>query len=83
MKKGWIIETIEMDCPLCDKIHKVEKRRRFTSYLIKGEPTEFQEDYFYCPNFYYSAENEFVSAEMMDENLQRAREAYNKKHKEQ
>ena len=28
MKDNYLIEKVERDCPLCDKVHFVEKRKR-------------------------------------------------------
>ena len=70
MEKSYLVEVVQRDCPLCDRIHAVEKRRRIGSMLIKGEPVQFEETYFFCPNCADDDENEFVPAELMDKNLQ-------------
>lgn len=48
--------------------------------LIKNEEVTYEEMYFFCPDSVEYDEDEFVSAEMMDQNLQSARNAYRKKH---
>lgn len=80
MEKSYLVETVQRDCPFCNKIHAVEKRTRLGSMLIKGEPVQFEETFFFCPNHADEEENEFVPAEMMDKNLQNARKAYRIKH---
>ena len=80
MDKSYLIESIERDCPLCNKTHFLEKRRRKTSMLIKNEEVVYEEVYFSCPNSAECEEDEFVSSEMMDQNLQSARNAYRKAH---
>lgn len=80
MEKSYLVEVVERDCPICSTTHSIEKRRRLGSMLIKGEPVLFDEIYYYCPHCADDDENEFVSAEMMDENLQNARNSYRKKH---
>lgn len=73
------LEAVQRDCPLCDSVHTVEKRVRIGSMLIKGEPVQFEETYFFCPNCADDDENEFVPAELMDKNLQNARNSYCKR----
>ncbi|MCI7605897.1 MAG: DUF4065 domain-containing protein [Spirochaetales bacterium] len=80
MDKSYLIERIERDCPLCNKVHLLEKRRRESVMLIKNEEVKYEETYFFCPNSVGYDEDEFVSAEMMDYNLQNARNAYRKAH---
>ncbi|MBQ9608999.1 MAG: DUF4065 domain-containing protein [Lachnospiraceae bacterium] len=75
MKKWNLIEKINMECPLCDKIHIVEKRTRISKTIVKGEEVEYEEIYFYCAN---SADDEceFVSGRVQNDNLLNARNAY-------
>lgn len=80
MNISYLIESIERDCPLCNKFHTIEKRKRTSQMLIKNEGITYEEIYFYCPDSTDYDEDEFVTAEMMDQNLQRARNAYRKKH---
>lgn len=80
MDQNYLIEVVKRDCPFCNTVHEMEKRQRKSQVLIKGELVEYDEIYFRCPRRTDDEENEFVSAEMMDQNLQRARNAYRKKH---
>ena len=80
MSKTFLIEVVERDCPFCNKIHKLEKRKRIGGALIKKERVECEEVYLLCPESMESDECEFVSAELMDFNLQSARNAYRRKH---
>lgn len=80
MDKSYLIEHVERDCPLCNKVHLVEKRKRESQMLIKNEEVTYEEIYFFCPESAGYEEDEFVSAEMMDQNLQNARNVYRKAH---
>lgn len=75
MNKDYLIGSIEMDCPFCNKIHPLEQRKRLTQSIVKDEIVEHEEVYFSCP-LSDEDENEFVPAGLMDENLLRARDAY-------
>lgn len=75
-----ILEKVERYCPLYDKVHFVEKRKRIGEMLIKNEVTSYDEVYFFCPDSVNYEEDEFVSAGLMNQNLQSARNAYRKKH---
>lgn len=79
MTKSKLVKKVQMECPLCDKIHEVEERIRITSVLIKGEDISYQEHYYYCE---YSDEEEceFETGSMMSENMMSARNAYRKAH---
>ena len=73
-----LIEKVERSCPLCNRTHLVEKRKRRGSALVKGETVEFDEVYFHCPDSMDKEYDEFVSAGMMDENFQNAKNEYKK-----
>lgn len=75
-----VLEKVERYCPLCDKVHLVEKRKRISEMLIKNEIVSYEEVYFFCPKSVNYEEDEFVSAGLMNQNLQNARNAYRKKH---
>lgn len=64
-----------MDCPICNKVHSLEKRKRLTKSIVKDEIVDYEEVYCLCP-LSDEEENEFISAGIMDENLLRARDAY-------
>lgn len=74
-----LIKRIERDCPICNRIHPVEMRKRATQALLKNETIDYFEVYFLCPES-DEEENEFVPAKVMDENLLRVRDAYRKSH---
>lgn len=71
------LEFLDFDCPLCDKVHKVERRSRITQAIIKKEIVEFEEEYYFCPDS-TDDENEFIPAGLNDRNLLNARNAYRK-----
>ncbi len=75
MNNDFLVSTIEMDCPICNKVHQLEKRRRITQSIVKDEIVKYEENYFLCP-LCDEEENEFVPAGLMDENLLKARDAY-------
>ena len=64
-----IIEKIKVNCPICNKEHFVEKRKRTNKIKIKDKVIEYEEIYLQCPQT-NEEENEYVNAEIMDENLQ-------------
>lgn len=64
-----------MNCPLCDKMHEIEERKRTTSITIKGEEVFYEERFYFCANA-DTDENEFETAAMTNENLLNARNAY-------
>ena len=72
MNGGNLIRKIKMECPLCDKIHEVEERTRITKIIIKGEEVNYEETYYFCSNS-DEDENEFVTGQMLNENLLNAR----------
>lgn len=74
-----LIRKIHMECPLCDKIHEIEKRTRIAKTIIKGEEVNYEETYYFCKNS-DEDENEFVTGKMENENLLNARNAYRKEH---
>jgi len=77
MNKEYLLEKIEINCPICDNVHFLEKRKRETQGIVKGEIVEYEEIFYICP-VSNEEENEFVPAAVMDENLLRARDSYRK-----
>ena len=73
-----LIRKVRLDCPICGKTHEVEERKDTTTTIIKGEEVAYEERYYFCPDA-KDEENEFVSGEMLDENLSNARMAYQEK----
>jgi len=79
MVNSTLIRKIHMDCPLCDKAHEIEERKRLTTLIIKEEEVEYEETYYYCCNSKVD-ENEFETGRMSNNNLLNARNAYRRKH---
>ena len=79
MNGGKLVRKIQMECPLCDKIHDIEERRRISKTIIKGEEVNYEETYYFCINSDVD-ENEFVTGKMENDNLLNARNEYRKAH---
>lgn len=79
MNGGNLIRKIQMECPLCDKIHEIEERTRIAKTIIKGEEVNYEEIYYFCANS-DEDENEYVTGKMENDNLLNARNAYRKSH---
>lgn len=75
MEKDELIDKIELDCPFCDRKHIVEKRKRDNIAKIKNKIVKYEEVYFLCTET-NEEENEFVTSQIMDENLLNARDTY-------
>lgn len=75
MEASTLIRKIHMDCPLCDKIHDVEERKRITTITLKGVDVVYEEKFYFCANA-DEAENEFETGAMTNRNLLNARNAY-------
>ena len=79
MEGSTLIRKVYMDCPLCDKTHEVEERKRFATIILKGDKVTYEERFYYCANA-DDEENEFETGSMTNENLLNARNAYRVKH---
>lgn len=79
MENSMLIKKVLMECPLCDKMHEVEERKRFATMIIKDEEVIYEEKYYCCVNANVD-ENEFEIGSMTNENLLNARNAYRIKH---
>lgn len=75
MEANTLIRKIHMYCPICDKTHEVEEKKRNTTITIKGEEVAYEERFYFCANA-DEDENEFESGTMANENLLNARNAY-------
>ena len=75
MSKDNLMNVLEIDCPICNNSHPLEKRKRVTQGIVKGEIIDYEEVYYLC-SMSDEEENEFVPGNVMDENLLRARDAY-------
>ena len=67
MDRSFLISSVDMDCPLCNKVHLLEERKRLTQAIVKDEVVDYEETYYLCP-LNNEDENEFVPAGLMDEN---------------
>lgn len=79
MEASTLIRKVHMDCPLCNKTHEVEERKRFATITLKGDKVTYEERFYYCANA-DDEENEFETGSMTNENLLNARNAYRIKH---
>ena len=75
MEANALIRKIHMSCPLCDKTHEIEERKRITTITLKGEEVTYEERFYFCANA-DEDENEFETGAMTNENLLNARNAY-------
>lgn len=75
MEGNYLTKTIMIECPLCDKEHEIEERRRTSRITIKGEVVEYEETYYLC-NYSDEDDNEFALGKMNEANLMNARNAY-------
>lgn len=75
MKSDILLRKVHMNCPLCDKVHEVEERKRVTSMVLKGEEVTYEERFYFCANS-DEDESEFETGAMDNENLLNARNAY-------
>lgn len=75
MEQSKLVRKIHRECPLCDKVHDIEERRRIASTIVKGQVVEYEESYYFCT---LSKENEceYATAKMENDNLLNARNAY-------
>ena len=75
METSTLIRKVHMYCPLCDKTHEVEERKRFATIILKGEEVTYEERIYFCANA-DDDENEFETGSMTNANLLNARNAY-------
>ena len=78
MNSSFLIGNEDYDCPICDRTHHIERRKRITQAVVKDEIVEFDEIFYLCPAG-EADDNTFVPAGLMDENLLKARDAYRRK----
>jgi len=70
-----LIKEAQYDCPFCDENHLIQIRKRTTKSLVKNEPVEYEQIYYYCA----VEDEEFMPSKVMDKNLLKARNEYRKK----
>ena len=75
MENNTLIRKIQMFCPLCDKMHEIEERKRNATIILKGEEVTYEERFYFCTNA-NEDENEFETGAMTNENLLNARNSY-------
>ena len=75
MENSTLVRKVRMSCPLCEKEHEVEERKRMTTITIKGKEVVYEERFYFCANA-DEDENEFENGAMTNENLLNARNAY-------
>lgn len=74
-----LVKKVHMDCPLCNRTHEIEERKRFATITMKGDKVTYEERFYFCANA-DEDENEFETGSMTNENLLNARNAYRVKH---
>lgn len=70
------MKNIKLYCPYCDKEHNIWIVENNAECIIKEEKVEYVEKNYYCD--YYN--EEFNDGELLDQNLQTARDQYRKNH---
>lgn len=75
MAETKLLKKIHMNCPICDKLHEVEERKRVTTTIIKDEEVTYEERFYFCANA-EEEESEFETGSMTNQNLLNARNAY-------
>ena len=70
----FLIKEVNYSCPFCEKKHKVEVYESGTKALVKKKPVEYKEIFYFCPK----CKEEFYPDNIMDNNLNRARDSYKK-----
>ena len=68
MGTSTLIRKVHIACPLCNKTHEIEERKRFTSITLKGDKITYEERFYFCANS-DEDENEFETGSMANENL--------------
>ncbi len=74
-----LVRKIHMDCPLCNRLHEVEERRRTAAARVKGEEVICEQRFFRCPDAKGDTD-EFETGEAASENQLNARNAYRIRH---
>ena len=65
MENTMLVRKIYMECPLCDKTHEIEERKRIVTTTLKGEKVAYEEHFYFCENA-DEEENEFETEEVPD-----------------
>lgn len=75
MDKSSLVRKEIMACPLCNKIHELEERKREACTIINGTKVTYIKHYLFCENS-DEYENEFETGSMLHSNLVAARLSY-------
>lgn len=67
-----LLKEVNYNCPICEKKHKVEVYEEKTKALIKKEPIEYKEIFYFCP----TSKEEFYPEDVLDQNLIRAKDKF-------
>ena len=74
-----VLRKEKMLCPICCAEHDVEHRYREGGAIVRSKQVRFVEEYYAC-TLSDEDENEFVTGEMLDQNLWRARLVYDREY---
>ena len=72
--KTQFIKTDNVICQYCEDKHPVDLNRREAGTIIKNRHVWYVEYYYYC----HEAEDEFQTSQMYLDNMDRARQAYDR-----
>lgn len=70
------MKKVKLYCPFCDSEHDIIIKESISECLIKDEKVEYTEKNYYCEKY----DEEFADGELIDQNLQTARDQYRIKH---
>lgn len=79
MDQPMLIKKIKINCPMCGKSHLVELRSITTTNSYHNEQITYQEHFLHCTNVAKKYQD-FVTGNILDNNVARCKNAYNKKH---
>lgn len=48
MENSILIRKIHMSCPLCDKIHEIEEKKKITTITLKGKGVSYEKRFYFC-----------------------------------
>ena len=72
MERVISIEKLQHDCPLCDRVHEIEKIKRIVSSTIKDCCVDHEETVLRCP----IRDEEWYHGKTLDDSLMSMRDAY-------
>ena len=74
-----LVRIVNMECPMCDRVHDVELRKSIEIANIKGEDVECEEFYYKCSNC-AEEESSFETGDMVNKNMLNAYDVYRRNH---